>query len=242
MSAAPLPWADAARESAFLAWLKTVAPAHQINPESVRLASADASFRRYFRVDGEADGVAATFIIMDAPPAQEDCRPFVNIAALMRDAGVPAPRVLAWDAPQGFMLLTDLGAQTMMEVIAPPVDVHAIAEPTAAHHALYLDAVDVLLRWQLASKPGVLPPCDDALLSRELNLFPEWYVKQHRGITLDGGLQQKLDTLFAQIKEKLASESIDFGAWGSMTVTPSKDLISLPGKDPLDVEFDNAPS
>ena len=88
-------------------------------------------------------------------------------------------------SPLGFMLLSDLGAQTMMQVIAPPADVQAIAVPTEAQHALYMQAVEVLIRWQRASKPGVLPPYDDALLSRELALFPEWYVKQHRGIALE---------------------------------------------------------
>jgi N-acetylmuramate 1-kinase len=200
MSAAPLLWADAARESAFHAWFTAIAADHPIRPQSVRPASADASFRRYFRVDGEADGHAATFIIMDAPPAQEDCQPFVNIAALMHDAGVPAPRVLAWDARQGFMLLTDLGAQTMMEVIQPPAAVDAMARPTQAHHALFMQAVDVLIRWQLASQHGVLPPYDDALLSRELGLFPEWYVKQHRGITLNTRQEAVLDDAFRQIK------------------------------------------
>jgi N-acetylmuramate 1-kinase len=196
MSAPALLWADSTRERAFHAWLAAIAPAHRLRAGSVRLASADASFRRYFRVDGEA----STFIIMDAPPALEDCQPFVKVARLMLEAGVAAPRVLDWDQPHGFLLLTDLGAQTMMEAIAPPAGVHAIAEPTAAHHTFYLQAIDALLRWQLASKPGVLPPYDDTLLSRELGLFPEWYVRQHRGIALDGGLQQKLDALFAGIK------------------------------------------
>ncbi len=200
MNAAPLPWADPARERVFHDWLEAVARAHKLQPQSLRPASADASFRRYFRVDGEADGGAATFIIMDAPPAQEDCQPFVRIATLMHEAGVPAPRVLAWDEPQGFMLLTDLGAQTMMEVMQPPSAVDAIAQPTAKHHARYMQAVDALLHWQLASKPGVLPAYDNALLSRELALFPEWYVKQHRGITPDTRQQAVLDDAFRQIK------------------------------------------
>jgi aminoglycoside/choline kinase family phosphotransferase len=136
---------------------------------------------------------------MDAPPAQEDCKPFVKVAGLMADAGLKAPRVLAWDEPLGFMLLSDLGAQTMMEVIAPPAEVDAIASPRP-HYELYVDAVDALVRWQLASRPGVLPAYDDALLSRELALFPDWYVAKHRGIALDTGLQDKLNVIFAQIK------------------------------------------
>jgi aminoglycoside/choline kinase family phosphotransferase len=198
MISSPVVWADPARASAFDHWLAAMAGQHRLRADSVRLASADASFRRYLRVD-RADG-AGSFIIMDAPPAQEDCKPFVKVAGLMQDAGLNAPRVLSWDEPLGFMLLTDLGTQTMLDVIAPPLAADALASPTSAHHELYMDAVDALVRWQLASRPDVLPPYDDALLSRELALFPDWYVARHRGMALETGLQGKLDGLFAQIK------------------------------------------
>jgi N-acetylmuramate 1-kinase len=198
MTPFPVAWSDPARQHAFEGWLAAIAKPHRLNASSVRLASADASFRRYFRVDGL--DASTSFIIMDAPPAQENCAPFVHVADLMRAAGVQAPRVLAWDEPLGFMLLTDLGAQTMMDAIGPPVAVDAIAQATAADHALYLQAVDVLVQWQLASKPGVLPPYDDALLSRELALFPDWYVAKHRGIVLTASQQTTLDHAFQQIK------------------------------------------
>jgi len=191
-------WSDPSRGSAFSNWLDSIALEHDLDVASVQLASADASFRRYFRVG--ASGATGSFIIMDAPPDKEDCKPFVKVAALMLDAGLPAPRVLAWDEAAGFMLLNDLGHQTMMDVIAPPAAVDAIAQPSAAHHALYMEAIDLLIRWQLSSKPGVLPPYDDALLSRELALFPEWYVGKHKGITLSRDAQIKLDDAFAQIK------------------------------------------
>ena len=197
-------WADPARASAFSSWLTGIARPngpHHLNPESLRLASADASFRRYFRIDAVgAAASAGSFIIMDAPPDQEDCRPFVKVAGLMLDAGLNAARVLAWDEPLGFMLLNDLGAQTMLDVIEPPPALGAIAQPTAMHHDLYMEAVDALVRWQLCSAPGVLPPYDEALLSRELALFPDWYVAKHRGIAVDRTLQAKFDGLFAQIK------------------------------------------
>ena len=198
MTASPIAWPDPARQSAFEGWLAAIAGPHRLNASSVRLASADASFRRYFRVDGQ--DATTSFIIMDAPPAQENCAPFVQVADLMRGAGVPAPRVLAWDEPLGFMLLSDLGAQTMMDAIGPPPAVDAIAQPTAADHAFYMRAVDVLVQWQLASKPGVLPPYDDALLSRELALFPDWYVAKHRGIVLTAAQQTTLDHAFQQIQ------------------------------------------
>ncbi|MDB5867993.1 MAG: aminoglycoside phosphotransferase [Polaromonas sp.] len=198
MTASSLDWLDSARASAFADWLAAMAPQHGLDIASVRLASADASFRRYFRVD--ATSGPDSFIIMDAPPDQEDSAPFVKVAGLMLDAGLNAPRVLAWDAPQGFMLLNDLGAQTMLDVIAPPAGVLATAEPTQAHFGLYLQAVDVLVRWQLASRPDVLPPYDDALLSRELALFPDWYVGRHRDFAIDANLMGRLDPLFDQIK------------------------------------------
>ena len=190
-------WADPARQQAFNAWLQAAAPAHTLDVTSLRLASADASFRRYFRIDTHPAG---SRIIMDAPPDKEDCQPFVKVAGLMSEAGLPAPRVLAWDAEAGFMLLSDLGTQTMMEVIAPPVAVDAIAQPAAEHHALYVKAIEALVRWQLSSKPGVLPPYDDALLSRELALFPDWYVAQHRAFGLTVAQQGVLDDAFKHIK------------------------------------------
>jgi len=193
MTEASIAWTDPDRATAFKAWLHTVTPAHGLLPGTLHLASADASFRRYFRV-GQAAG--ASCIIMDAPPAQEDCRPFVKIAGLMADAGLQAPRVLAWDQAQGFMLLSDLGTQTMLEVIEQQSE----ADRPQRAYALYRQAVDALIDWQLASRPDVLPAYDEALLSRELALFPDWYVAQHRGIAIDDTLRGKLDGLFAQIK------------------------------------------
>ena len=198
MTDSPPVWTDPARASAFAQWLASVAALHGLQADSVRLASADASFRRYFRIDAVTGNDSC--IIMDAPPAQEDSTPFVKVAGLMADAGLKAPRVLAWDEVLGFMLLSDLGRQTLLDVIAPPAAVDARLEPTPAHFDLYMEAVDILVRWQLASKPGVLPPYDDALLSRELALFPEWYIGQHRAITLDASQQATLDDAFAQIK------------------------------------------
>ncbi|MFL6691953.1 MAG: phosphotransferase, partial [Ramlibacter sp.] len=108
-------WSDPDRERAFHRWLHSVAGPHALEPATLRPASADASFRRYLRIDG-AQG---TRIVMDAPPDKEDCRPFVHVAQLMAGAGLLVPRVLAWDEPQGFMLLDDLGRQTMIEVVDP---------------------------------------------------------------------------------------------------------------------------
>lgn len=195
-----IPWTDPQRAEAFRAWVAAVAPTHRLLPDTVRLASADASFRRYFRLD-TTDPAAPTRIVMDAPPDKEKSAPFVQVAQLMAGAGVLAPTVLEWDQPHGFLLLDDLGRQTMLDVIDP-------ARPDASR-PLYDQAIDALIRWQLASKPGVLPPYDRALLERELALFPEWYIGRHRGIAVEGKLKERLERSFKLIVESnLASPSV----------------------------------
>ncbi len=181
----PVAWADPGRHAAFNQWLISLADEHGLRPDSVRIASADASFRRYLRVD-TLDG--GTRIVMDAPPAHENCAPFVHVAALMHGAGLNAPAVLAWDEPQGFMLLSDLGSRTMIEAVNP--------QDPLASRPLYEAALDILLPWQQASRPGELPRYDEALLRRELALFPDWYLAQHRSVAVEGTLRETLDKTF----------------------------------------------
>ncbi|MBK7006888.1 MAG: phosphotransferase [Burkholderiales bacterium] len=196
----PLAWADPQRKVLFEAWLADLQGAHQLVAASLRLASADASFRRYLRIDSPLAAPASSFVIMDAPPDKENCKPFVQVAQLMQQAGLKVPQVLDWDEANGFMLLTDLGAQTMMQVIQPDA-----APPLP----LYLEAVDTLIQWQLASQEGVLPPYDEALLMRELELFPHWYIGEHRQFTLDATQRKTLDSAFAAIvKNNLAWPSV----------------------------------
>ena len=215
-------WADPSRENAFQNWLKNVSAAHHLLPATLRSASADASFRRYFRIDRQnSDNASASVIIMDAPPAQENCKPFVDIARLMAQAGLQVPDILAWDEAQGFMLLTDLGAKTMMEVINPQLS-DELADP---NFDLYMQAVDALIDWQLASKPDVLPPYDEALLRRELALFPDWYLAKHKGITLDKTQQTTLDNALSLIVQRnLAVPSVyvhrDFMPRNLMVIEP----------------------
>ena len=128
---------------------------------------------------------------MDAPPAKEDSKPFVNVARLMKQAGLHVPEVLNWDEAHGFLLLTDLGEKTMMQAM--------VRDNPQANQASYLQAVDALITWQLASKPGVLPPYDEALLQRELALFPDWYLARHRGIAMEGEVRSTLHTAFKHI-------------------------------------------
>lgn len=179
----PIPWADTERQQRFQAWFDSQQAGFGFVPDTLGLASADASFRRYFRVQSNR----GSLVIMDAPPEKENCKPFVDIAALLNHAGLRAPEILAWDEGNGFMLLTDLGTRTMMQTIDP-------AQPPLN---LYLNAVDTLVQWQLSSAPQVLPPYDEALLRRELELFPEWYIGAHRQVTIDLAMRKTLDDTFA---------------------------------------------
>ncbi len=198
ISTSNVTWADPQRQLACISWLEALAQTHGLVPSSLRVASADASFRRYLRVDTQA---GASLIVMDAPPDKENCEPFVKVAKLMQLAGLKAPEVLAWHEAQGFMLLTDLGDQTMMSAID-------VKNPQA-NHALYMQAVDALIAWQLSSQPGVLPPYDEALLNRELSLFPDWYLAQHRQIDVQGKMRNTLDSTFKMlVARNLASPSV----------------------------------
>ena len=198
ISTSNVTWAEPQRQLACISWLEALAQTHGLVLSSLRIASADASFRRYLRVDTQA---GASLIVMDAPPDKENCEPFVKVAKLMQLAGLKAPEVLAWQEAQGFMLLTDLGDQTMMSAID-------VKNPQA-NHALYMQAVDALIAWQLSSKAGVLPPYDEALLNRELNLFPDWYLAQHRQIDVQGKIRNTLDSTFKMlVTRNLASPSV----------------------------------
>lgn len=152
---------------------------------SLAAASADASFRRYFRAV-RADG--KSFVIMDAPPASEDCRPWLHVQRLFRDAGVHVPEVLAEDLERGFLVLSDLGDTTYLQAFA-----------TDDAPALYADATAALVRIQLASRPGMLPDYDATLLRRELDLFPEWFLSRHHGIALSDEDRQAIDEVFKRI-------------------------------------------
>ena len=198
ISTSNVTWADPERQLACISWLEALAQTHGLVPSSLRVASADASFRRYLRVDTQA---GASLIVMDAPPDKENCEPFVKVAKLMQSAGLKAPEVLAWQEAQGFMLLTDLGDQTMMSAID-------VKNPQA-NHALYMQAVDALIAWQLSSKAGVLPPYDETLLNRELSLFPDWYLAQHRQFDVQGKMRNTLDSTFKMlVAHNLASPSV----------------------------------
>ena len=158
---------------------------HPDQEYSLAPASADASFRRYFRLT-LPDG--STQIVMDAPPEHEDCRPFLKVAALFREAGVHVPKIHAENLAQGFLLLSDLGNTTYLNVL------DADTAPI-----LYRDANAALVDIQRASRPGVLPEYDRALLTRELDLFPDWYIARHLDVTLDDKQHAALRSVFEKI-------------------------------------------
>jgi aminoglycoside/choline kinase family phosphotransferase len=186
-------------------------------PLALVAASADASFRRYFRIQSEG----RTLIAMDAPPAHEDCRPFVHVAGLLAAAGLNVPAIIAADFEQGFLLLSDLGTAGYLQALnADSAD------------RLFADAIDALLRWQLASKPGLLPPYDEALLRRELELFPEWYLQRHLGRTLSAAQRTALDGVFAAVlRSNLAQPAVyvhrDFMPRNLMVCTPNPGVLDF---------------
>jgi N-acetylmuramate 1-kinase len=165
-----------ARRAALERWLEQQFSGSQF---TLAPASEDASFRRYFRTAFD-DG--RSFVAMDAPPANEDCRAFVHVAQLLAAAGVHVPRIHAQDLAQGFLLLSDLGTTTYLQ---------ALDERTAPR--LFSDATDALVRWQTASRPDQLPAYDEALLRRELDLFADWYVARHLGISLSDAQRNVLE-------------------------------------------------
>jgi len=215
----PSPPADARRDEV-VAWLGSanLHDAPGIDVATLAPASEDASFRRYFRVAG---GDGRTWIVMDAPPEKEDVRPFVRIASLLRDAGLNAPTVIASDVARGFLLLTDLGTSTYLSVLN--------ADNASE---LFNDAIDALVRWQLASRPGVLPPYDRALLQRELDLFPGWYVTRHRALTLSSRQSAALKASFeAIVLSALAQPTVyvhrDFMPRNLMVSTPNPGILDF---------------
>jgi len=176
------------------AWLRYHADRYGLELATLEPASADASFRRYFRLTGRGADLGAgggesraTVIAVDAPPP-EKCREFAQVAGLLADAGVHVPRVLEVDFDAGFMLVTDLGTQAYLS---------ALKSGDADPKKLMRDALDALIRWQLASREDVLPPFDEAFLRREMELMPEWCIGRHLGREVDEHTRGVLDRTFA---------------------------------------------
>jgi len=187
------------RQKQLTEWLRSLFPGESF---LIAPASADASFRRYFRVafqnqeksderSNRFDQHADTLIAMDAPPQHEDCRPFLHVAELFEHAGVHVPHLYAQDLEQGFLLLSDLGSTTYLQVLTGG-DISTARE-------LYGAATDALINIQLASRKSELPPYDETLLQREMRLFPEWYIGRHLNIALNAEQNAKLESVFTRI-------------------------------------------
>jgi len=159
-------------------WLESLAENTYTN---LQPASADASFRQYFRVTNKNDN--KTYIVMDAPPEKEDSRPFMLVTDLIRRAKVNAPNIIAVDAKQGFLLLDDLGSRPYLD---------GLNDDTA--EKLYIDAIEALLKLQ--NIDGMLPAYDAKLLQTEMNLFETWYLNQHLNIELSKTQKAVLDNIF----------------------------------------------
>jgi len=169
-------------------WLESVLPEKRF---TLSPASADASFRRYFRVHLQNKNLIA----MDAPPERESCMPFVQIAKLFAGCGLNVPQVIQQDLVLGFLLLSDLGDETYLSRLN-----------TDNAQPLYCDATNALIKLQLASKPNVLPLYDEALLNREMQLFPDWYIAKHLDVVLDADQLAVLDNTFAALTQNILSQ------------------------------------
>ena len=202
------------RQQQLTSWLKGLFPGEKF---SLAPASSDASFRRYFRASFED----RTLIAMDAPPSHEDCRPFLHVARLFEHAGVHVPHVHAEDLEQGFLLLSDLGSTTYLD---------ALNEGNARE--LYGAATRALIRIQLASSEQELPAYDEALLLKEMRLFPEWYVRKHLGIEFTDAQSSRLETVFSRIvANNLAQPRVyvhrDYHSRNLMVAEPNPGIIDF---------------
>ena len=156
----------------------------------ISVASADASFRRYFRATAQSRNAGRTWIVMDAPPDKEDLAPYIKVADMLVKAGVNAPRVIERNLSEGYLLLSDLGDRTYLRGLADGL------EPGQ----LYADALRALVQMQSGCRTtDELPSYNEALLCREMELFPEWFMAKHLGIAIATEIRTALDTVFTSL-------------------------------------------
>jgi len=217
----PLDWPDAARQAAFERWLAPLSAEQGWQPSTLRLASADASVRRYLRLDGTGGRSA---IVMDAPPALIDSRPFLAMAGRIRAAGLHAPEVLAADAEQGFVLLEDLGDRSYLDALRDADDAQA--------QRLMRDAIRALVHWQGHVDASLLPAYDEAFLRRELALFPHWCVSREFGIVWTDAQQARwqgvADVLVASaLAQPVVAVHRDYNPRNQMVADPNPGIIDF---------------
>ena len=177
------------RTAALAQWLTTLPAELGILHTSLSVASADASFRRYFRVES-SNAAHPTLIIMDAPPSHEDCKPFIHVAELFGRSGVHVTKILEQNLELGFLLLTDLGNHTYLSVLERDLN---------QADALYRDALTALIKLQTASTPDELPVYDRERLLNEMMLFPQWYLGVHKNFTLTDAQTAQLTHVFSTL-------------------------------------------
>jgi N-acetylmuramate 1-kinase len=186
-------------------------------------ASVDASFRRYFRVTRGAD----TYIVMDAPPGKEDLAPFVGVARLLLGLGLNVPVVLAKDTRRGFLLLSDLGLRQYLDELEDgTVD------------RLYGDALGALGIMQTADAAMAreLPPYNHALLMREMELMPDWFLREHLRVQLSPGERRMVDQLFEMLAQCAEAQPAVF----VHRDYHSRNLLLTAAKNPGILDFQDA--
>ncbi|VAW58884.1 Phosphotransferase involved in threonylcarbamoyladenosine t(6)A37 formation in tRNA [hydrothermal vent metagenome] len=170
-----------------------------INNCRLEVASADASFRRYFRLISNSD----SGVIMDAPPEKEDCLSFVKVAKLIEDAGVQAPHIYNFNEKQGFMRLSDLGSVSYLDDLS----VGASDRENIANR-LYEDAIQAIVKMQ--SIKADLPAYDAELLHTEMNLFKDWYLNRHLNMQLDNRQSKVIENTFNLLTDSALEQASVF--------------------------------
>jgi len=194
------------------------------DPARIEPASADASFRRYFRVTRAAE----SFIVMDAPPGNEDLGPYLKVTGLLAGIGLNVPWVLARDVSQGLLLLTDLGTRLYLPELTSP----AVAE------ALYQNAFAALVHMQSAGRAGAaaLPPYDEALLRREMQLLPDWFLAKHMQLPVGAAEASHFDRLFGFLAQSALAQPTTF----VHRDYHSRNLLVTPEASPGIIDFQDA--
>ncbi len=221
-----LPAADDARLAALYRW---VVEDLGFADSCIEPASADASFRRYFRLTCDS----RSYIVMDAPPDKEDLGPFLHVAEMLAGIGLSVPLVLARHVGAGLLLLTDLGSRLYLDEL-----VADCGAGTPRADALYADALAALAQMQTAGRPlaNRLPSYDAPLLIKEMELLPDWFLRRHLGIDVDAPLRASLSQLFERLAAAALSQPVTF----VHRDYHSRNLLLLPEGNPGIIDFQDA--
>ncbi|OYY74332.1 MAG: hypothetical protein B7Y40_05155 [Gammaproteobacteria bacterium 28-57-27] len=212
------------RQNLILDWLRNTL---QLDVQSLEPASADASFRRYFRATLIEQAAPITRIVMDAPPAHEDIRPFLRIDQHLAACGVHVPHIYDYSIEHGLMLLEDMGnmpyltALQITDLTPSPLagegwgegaDKNQTPNPSNARpniDKLYTDALRALQHLQTCPSAD-LPAYDHAKLTSEMQLFETWYLRQHLGLEPGDDDMALLNATYAQLAERALAQTQGF--------------------------------